>query len=139
MTSRRASLAAGLALGNELVIGSFDTGVERAYRHAGISLVPPRWLRDGNAVVLYIMPVGDGGRPGRLFYRVSLETGSSTRLFPKDTEGGFRSNALVLSPDSRTAYLPSRAQAGAPWIRIVQADLMVRQAGTRSSIESGRG
>ena len=114
----------------DLVIRSLDSGQERVFRHAGIGNTPPRWLRDGKALMVYITPAGDDGRPGGSFYRVDVDTGSFTRMFAKDAPDGVRSNAAVLSPDSRTLYLPVRAHAKARWTRIVKVDM-------ETGVESG--
>jgi Tol biopolymer transport system component len=118
-----AFLRLGLDSRAELVIRSLETGRERSYLHAGIQLMPPRWLSDDSAVIVQIGPNGDGGRPGGSFYRVDIQTGDFKWLFARDAPGYVRSFVGVVSPDDKTFYLFARVNAQAPWTRIVGVDL----------------
>lgn len=109
--------------GNDLIVRSLETGQERAYKHPGISLEPPRGLSDGSGVIVYVQPAGDGGRPGGAFYRVDVNTGDFGRLFAKDTAEYVRSTTMVLSPDGKILYLAARPNSQTLWTRIVGVNL----------------
>lgn len=95
----------------DLIVRDLDTGQERSYQHAGISVVSPRWLSDGSGVIV-VVNERLNGQEVPSFQLVDLRTGTFRHLFDRDASGHGRTGVGTLSPDGKTLYLGVRDNAG---------------------------
>jgi Tol biopolymer transport system component len=117
--------AAAPGLGNELVVRDLDTGAERVYARAGLTLVSPRWFGDSRRLIVRVNAVADGQAAGSggAFYAFDTAAGTFSRLLGRNSDDRERTGG-VLSPDDKTLYLLARARtANALWTEVVAVDV----------------
>jgi Tol biopolymer transport system component len=106
---------------SSLIVRDMGTGEERTYRRDGLTGVSPQWLEGTNALVVFVNPETPGQSGD--FYRLDLASGTSTRMFARDTATHQRSSFTAVSPDGRTLYTVVRASAQGRWTGLVGIDV----------------
>jgi Tol biopolymer transport system component len=106
---------------SSLIVRDMGTGEERTYRRDGLARVSPQWLEGTNALVVFVNPEAPGQSGD--FYRLDLASGTSTRMFARDTATHQRSSFTAVSPDGRTLYTAVRASAQGRWTGLVGIDV----------------
>jgi Tol biopolymer transport system component len=119
-----------------LIVRGIETGQERSFRRDGLTVVSPRWLHDNTGVIVTVDDEA-GGRSVRTFYLVDIRSGEFRRLFERDNNGRFRTEAGALAHDNRTLYLGARTAPSAPVTAIVGVDIMTGEERTIVTIEGG--